>query len=384
MASNGYEFELDMLIASKHWGCAVAEESIRTIYQADAQASHFDPLLDSMRVSFVLLRFSGLSLATAALDNLVFWSLYHAGAGVMQSQVGGRLAAVLFNYAAARRAVFLSHERHRKLLPRYLLLVAASGVASYQLIRLLRSALGLEVMWAKVLAETALFLVNFLLQRDFVFTRPGRPEATDWDRYHRSAPFAARLTRRYTTARLIGALRRVGARTIVELGGAGSCFLPPVLAGIRPGAYHVVDNNQYGLDQLRRRLDPAWNVQLHRQDVLHLHLDVEADTVFSVGLIEHFPPAQTRQVIRTHFALLAAGGHAILSFPTPTPLYRAARWLAEAAGLWRFQDERPLERSEVLDAVAGQAELVSERLLWPLVFTQRMMVFRKLPHDGHD
>jgi SAM-dependent methyltransferase len=195
-------------------------------------------------------------------------------------------------------------------------------------------------------------------------------------------PFTARLARRYTTRCLIAALRRTAARAIVELGGANSCFLDRILAEIRPDECHVVDTNEYGLALLRQRLDPAWNVRLHRQDVLDLTLDVRADAVFSVGLIEHFAPAQTRRAILAHFRLLPPGGYAILSFPTPTLLYRTARFLAESAGLWRFPDERPLERAEVIGAAAGHAELISEQLLWPLVFTQCMMVFRTLPHDG--
>ena len=376
--SNGYEFELDMLIALKHWSRPVAEVGIQTIYGSGLPASHFNPLLDSMRVIFVLLRFSLLSLATAALDNLVFWRLYQAGAGLLGSQTVARVAAVLFNYVLARRAVFLSQDRHRKLLPRYLVLVAASGAASYHLIGALQSALGVDVIWAKMLAESGLFALNFILQRDFVFTRPGDGEATDWDRYYRSVPWTARLTRRYTAARLVAAMRRCRPRVIVELGGANSCFLPRILDELQPRVYHVVDTSEYGLELLRRRLEPAWNVQLHRQDVFELKLDSAADTVFSVGLVEHFPPEGTRRAVLAHFSLLAPGGHAVISFPTPTLLYRAARWLTQAAGLWRFPDERPLERDEVLKATEGLAELISERVLWPLVFTQRMMVFRKL------
>ncbi len=77
-----------------------------------------------------------------------------------------------------------------------------------------------------------------------------------------------------------------------------------------------------------------------RPDVLRLgDLGFQADVVFSIGLIEHFDPAGTRQAIEAHFALLKPGGYAIISYPTPTWLYRAARTLTEAAGLWKFHDE---------------------------------------------
>lgn len=378
--SNGYEFELDMLIAARHRGCPILEAPIRTIYDASGQPSHFNPLRDSVRISFVLLRFTALSLATALLDNLVFSLLHGSGLGVAAAQAGGRLAAVLFNYPAARRAVFLSREPHRTLLPKYLLLVVASSVASYHLMGLLGSTLALDVLRAKMLAESLLFALNFIIQRDFVFTR--RTEAgaaTDWDRYYASTPLTARLARRYTAGVLVAALKRCGAKTLVELGGANSCFAERILTEVRPHAYHVVDINQYGMELLRRRLAGRPGVVLHRQDVLALSLDLEADAVFSVGLIEHFPPEAMRRAVLAHLEPLRPGGHALLSFPTPTRLYRAARRLSELSGLWRFPDERPLARQEVLAAVGERGQLVSERILWPLVFTQRMMVIRKLP-----
>jgi hypothetical protein len=74
---------------------------------------------------------------------------------------------------------------------------------------------------------------------------------------------------------------------------------------------------------------------------------------------------------------LKAGGHAIISFPTPTLLYRVARRVLEALGLWIFFDERPLTRNEVARTMGGHGTIVEERLLWPLVLTQRVIVVKK-------
>lgn len=180
LRSNGYEFELDMLIACKHHGCTIVEQPIRTIYAPGNPTSHFDPLRDSMKISFVLFRFSTLSLLTAVVDNLVFYFAYRHIPSIIASQALGRLVAVLFNYGLARRAVFLSQQRHRTVFPRYILLVICSGAASYGLIRLLTHALGINVMLAKIGAESLLFIVNFALQRDFVFTKRRETGVTDW------------------------------------------------------------------------------------------------------------------------------------------------------------------------------------------------------------
>jgi putative flippase GtrA len=381
----GYEFELEMLIAAKHLGLRVVEQPIRTIYTPGNSSSHFHPLRDSMRIYYVLLRFTFIGLLTAALDNLVFYLLFRATGNILESQIGARLVAVLFNYAAVRRAVFLSDERHRILLPRYVLVVTGNSGLSYAGIRFLTHAFSLSVFPAKIIAEALLFIINFVIQRDFVFTKRASGAAvTDWDRYYERVPFTARLTRRYTQAVLISALRRFAhsksgvAGTLVEIGGANSCFLDGILEALHPRVYHVVDRNEYGLSLLSHRLNGRRDVILHRGDVLNLpKLAVQADGVFSVGLVEHFDPKGTQKAVEAHFDLLRSGGCAMISFPTPTWLYSLARAACEAFGLWRFPDERPLSRAEISAVVSNFGEIVFEKTLWPLILTQRLMVIRK-------
>ena len=169
--SSGYEFELDMLTAAKHQDCPIRELPIRTIYEPGNPTSHFNPLLDSAKITFVLFRFGLLSLTTAALDNIVFWLAFRFTDEILPSQALARTVAVIFNYGLARRAVFLSGDRHRSTLPRYLILVVVSGLMSFGLIHFLMYLFELPVMVAKICAESGLFLANFALQRDFVFTR---------------------------------------------------------------------------------------------------------------------------------------------------------------------------------------------------------------------
>lgn len=171
----GYEFELDMLLACKHQACPILEEPIATIYLDGNRSSHFDPVLDSMRIFAVLLRFGLVSFLTAILDNSVFFLVFHFSGKIIPAQFAGRLLAVLFNYAGNRNAVFHSRQNHARVLPKYLALVAVNGVLSYQLIGLFSRKLGISVYAAKITAESLLFLLNFVIQRDFVFTkkRPG-------------------------------------------------------------------------------------------------------------------------------------------------------------------------------------------------------------------
>jgi glycosyltransferase involved in cell wall biosynthesis/4-amino-4-deoxy-L-arabinose transferase-like glycosyltransferase len=168
--STGYEYELEMLIAAHHSSVPVIEEPIRTIYEAGNQYSHFNPIVDSMKIYFVLARFGSVSLMTALLDNLVFYLAFRHTGHVLGSQILGRVFAVGFNYSMVRRSVFYSRQRHKTVLPKYLLAVLVSGAVSYAGIRLLSAKLGINPVSAKLMVETVLFFANFAIQRAFIFT----------------------------------------------------------------------------------------------------------------------------------------------------------------------------------------------------------------------
>jgi SAM-dependent methyltransferase len=203
--------------------------------------------------------------------------------------------------------------------------------------------------------------------------------ATDWDLYYSKSPAASRFTRPLIQRTFIKAFERYSAPhpVVAELGGAGSRVLPAVIRHIAPSQYHIIDSNEYGLNLLRDRPDLE-SVYLHHQDVLNLDLPIQVDTVFSLGLIEHFDIDGTKRAILAHFRILKQGGIAIISFPTPTFLYRGTRTIAELAGKWIFHDERPLWTSEVRKAIDGQGTILMETLIWPIFLTQTLLVIKKL------
>jgi putative flippase GtrA len=375
----GYEFELDMLIVARRGGIPLDQVDIRTVYLNDNASSHFQPLRDSMRIYYVLLRFSAVSLVTAVCDNAVFYAALSLYGHPLAAQVCARLLALFVNFHWNRRLVFQVAGSGARVWARYLSLVAASGAISYAGLMALHANLGISLFSGKLLMETSLFLINFLVQRDFVFTDPGDGRNTDWTAYYRRVPWTARLTRRYTARCLLEALDRCGlTRTpppvLAEFGGGNSCFADAILRRFPPRAYHVVDSNPLGIELLRRRGHSI--LVLHAGDVREVRLPEPADVVLSVGLIEHFDHAGNSQVIAAHFGNAKPGGWVLLSFPNPTWLYRATRGLLEIAGLWRFPDERPLQREEVFAAASPFGDLAWERTLWPLLLTQHMMLFR--------
>lgn len=167
-----------MLVTYRTMGGAIREIPIETIYIDENRSSHFNPLLDSMRIYFIFVRFGAISLITAAIDNFIFVLATFAWTSVLGCQIAARVGAGFFNHYANKSAVFHSTTRDRVTIPRYWLTVAFSGALSYALISFLVFYFSTTLIVAKLLAETLLFFVNFLIQRHFVFGQaPDRHEA---------------------------------------------------------------------------------------------------------------------------------------------------------------------------------------------------------------
>jgi putative flippase GtrA len=384
LETRGYDFELDMLILARYSRIPIGQIPIRTIYLDGNLSSHFNPVLDSMRIYFLLLRFSAASAITAVIDNAVFFVVYGVREETLTAQVVARSVALIVNFQLNRRMVFHADSAGGSLWFKYVAVVIASGSLSYAVLSLLVSAFGWNVVPAKLTAEAILFLFNFAFLRDFVFTQTSSsPKATDWSRYYQSVPATAHLTRKYTTRTILNCLAGKSLPSanlrILEFGGANSCFVNAIVEEFHPGEYHIADTNQFGLDLLKDRKFAGCELHLHNADIFKTPLGQNFDLVYSVGLIEHFDANGTAEAIKSHFRHARPGGLVLITFPRPTFLYRIARSALELFGLWRFPDERPLQPREVLQSIQGRGTVLFQKTLWPLVLTQHLILVRTNP-----
>jgi SAM-dependent methyltransferase len=204
---------------------------------------------------------------------------------------------------------------------------------------------------------------------------------TDWTRYYNSPYKTASITRKITghiLTKTIGKyIGNVKNLSIIELGGANSAFLNRLIKDFHPGEYIIIDNNQAGLDKTKSRITTGSNVAVYNKDILNLDIEKQADLVLSIGLIEHFDETDTQKAIKAHFQVLKPEGFAIMTFPTPTLLYRMIRYAAEALGIWIFHDERPLLIEEVLRTAEIYGEKKEFKIIWPILLTQGLAVFQK-------
>ncbi len=168
---NGFDYQLECLLRAQ---APFLQVPISTIYIEGNRSSHFNPVRDSMRIYFVFLRYCGSSMFAALVDSALFYPVFFATGNIALSQACGRIAAAAANFLVVKRVVFQSGAPVKTVLLKYLALVVASGLISYGMIQFLHSAFGLPVPLAKIAAEGLLFLGNFAIQRDLIFTkRPG-------------------------------------------------------------------------------------------------------------------------------------------------------------------------------------------------------------------
>jgi len=382
----GYEFELEMLLLAVRSRMEIKEIPIKTVYLGNNEHSHFNPLWDSLRVYFVFLRFAASSIVCTILDYAVFSAVYLFTSKIFLGIAAARLLAGALNFMLGKKFVFRSR---RELLPelvKYAVLLSFLMFVSYGLITSIVIFLGMNVYLAKLMTETGLFLASFAAQDILVFPHneaesvSAAPKPTDWDHYYAAPASPARFTRKITERLFLTAINKHSARPInsfCELGGANSCFYSAI-SETYPGAlYTVIDNNRRGLELLRDRCEVPEKLELRRDDILAGPMPaLNADIVFSAGLIEHFSPKQTARAIQAHFACARPGGLVIISFPTPTWLYTAVRKTAELLGLWIFFDERPLALAAVEKEMARYGEILSSKINWKIILTQGFIAAR--------
>lgn len=167
-----YEYEMNMLLVAKQAAVGIRQVPIETIYLENNSSSHFNPIFDSMKIYFVLLRYGFTSLITSFIDQVAFFVALHGGLSMAGSLIVGRGVASIFNLASNRRFVFKSRGELPALIMRYYSAMAIAGLLAYTLINSAVRMFGWSIMTAKIVVESGLFLLSFVINREFVFARP--------------------------------------------------------------------------------------------------------------------------------------------------------------------------------------------------------------------
>ena len=121
-----------------------------------------------------VLKFISSSLASFGTDYLLFLVFSLAAGsgawGLLFSNVAARFFSALFNYSLNKYLVFHNGGTPARDLPQYLLLAAGILAANSILLQVL-AGLGLPAPLAKLFTEVMLFLISFIMQTRFIFSK---------------------------------------------------------------------------------------------------------------------------------------------------------------------------------------------------------------------
>lgn len=181
-----YEYEMAMLADAKNHPSRPLQIPIETVYIDSNATSHFNPLLDTIRIYRSLFQFCISSVLSFLIDNGIFavvmWALAAKDTprrdDVLIALVAARFVSSHFNYFYNRFVVFrreraTPHRRHRSYYG-YIALVLAVGAASYALTEgcaALLDVRGVAVTVVKIAADIALFVASYLVQKKLIFRR---------------------------------------------------------------------------------------------------------------------------------------------------------------------------------------------------------------------
>lgn len=165
---DGYEFETEMLLQCSKKAIKIKEISIQTIYKDNNSSSHFNPLFDSLKIYFVIFRYTLSSLLSALVDFLVFIVVYPIIQNILISTYTARCVSLFVNYNLVSKKVFVGSNKKGTFI-KYIILVIISGSLSSGLIYILKHKLGLPIGISKIIGETILYIVNFIVQKEVIF-----------------------------------------------------------------------------------------------------------------------------------------------------------------------------------------------------------------------
>ena len=172
-----YEYEINMLMKLAAEGVPIIEEEIETVYEDNNSGSHFSTIRDSLRIYREILKFSASSLASFALDYVMYavlLSLTSAAGlahGLVISNIGARLVSATANYNINKKLVFRSRTGFARSALQYTALAALVLAGNTLMLSTLAGTFGMNVLLAKIITEITFFMISWTVQRYLIFFR---------------------------------------------------------------------------------------------------------------------------------------------------------------------------------------------------------------------
>ncbi|MBP3950216.1 bifunctional glycosyltransferase family 2/GtrA family protein [Bacillus suaedae] len=181
-----YEYEMNMILECKNQNILIEEVPIETIYIEENESSHFNPIVDSIKIYSVFLKFISSSLLSFGVDillftvfSMLFKDLYPVEF-ILIATVAARVLSSLFNYLMNRKVVFKSNSQNT--LIKYYSLSVVQMLTSALLVYAGYQLIGSGEVAIKIVVDSILFLISYVIQRDWVFKSKSKSKNYSYNR----------------------------------------------------------------------------------------------------------------------------------------------------------------------------------------------------------
>jgi len=162
-----------MLVECGNKKIKIKEVPIRTIYLDNNESSHFNIVLDSVRVYKTFIKYILSALSSFLLDIALFAIIVAVTkeffpAYILISTIAARVISSFYNYMVNRNIVFAGN-RGRNTLIKYYVLAIIIMLSSGVLTTFLYSLSFFNEVGSKVLVDMVLFLLSYYVQRKWIF-----------------------------------------------------------------------------------------------------------------------------------------------------------------------------------------------------------------------
>lgn len=168
-----FEYEMNVLAECANRRYKINEVPIETIYIENNKGTHFHPILDSIKIYKIFLKYI-LSAISSFIIDIALFSIFilltkeFFIAYIFISTIMARVFSSLFNYFVNKNIVFAGNQSKNSLL-KYYGLVLSIMTFSGALTTLLFSLSIFSEVSSKVIIDTILFLLSYYVQKKWIF-----------------------------------------------------------------------------------------------------------------------------------------------------------------------------------------------------------------------
>lgn len=170
-----YEYETNTLLFCKNEDIPLVEVPIETIYIEDNRTSHFNPIKDSILIYKLFVKYIVCALSSFVVDLLLFTCFlnilnhFSMGKSIFIATIIARILSSLYNYFVNAKLVF--KKMNKTSLIKYAILVVVQMFASAFAVSLLHKWVSIAPVILKMGVDFIIFIINFIIQREFIFKR---------------------------------------------------------------------------------------------------------------------------------------------------------------------------------------------------------------------